>query len=257
MYSSLPGRMTSVVALILILLRALVEAQATQSSGIYSRSQSSLGYDSNAPKSHISTDVGVWTSSSVSQAPEPTHPYKSTVRLFTTTNNEGQTQVLAEITWIYPSSYGLADAACVPPGCLGTTMATTTTWRSSGYADPTTSTDRMATGLSGLPLMGITFGSISGFLLLVVGVFLVSTCRRRRKVRQMKSTHESKIEKSAARSKGLETYEKPELHATGKALYEMDGADAMREADGIEKLAGCELEDKHASSIARERGGLE
>lgn len=259
MYLSLPGRMTSVTALIFILLQALIEAQTNQSSGIYARSQSSLGYDSNASKSPTSTDVKVWTSSSTSQTPESTYPYKSTVRLLTTTNNEGQTQILAEITWIDPAASGLVDAPCVEP-CVepyspDTTMSPTATQRPSGYVDPTSSTDHAAPRLIDTSLMRISIGAISGFLALVVGVFLVSTWRRRRKIRQMKSTYGSVVETSADRSKKLSSYEKPELHATERALYEMDGADAMREADGIEKMADGELEDKHASSIAREREG--
>jgi len=75
----------------------------------------------------------------------------------------------------------------------------------------------------------------------------------RRRIRQMTSTHSSVVKASATTSKQTAAYAKPKLHATERALYEMDARQALPEADGVEKLADGELEDKEASGVARER----
>jgi len=96
---------------------------------------------------------------------------------------------------------------------------------------------------------------MSGFLALLIGVFLVSTWRRRRKIRQTVTTPKSVVGESATQSLEAAPYEKPELHATERALFELDGKACVPAADRVEELADGELEDRHASSIARERDG--
>lgn len=260
---SLLRQVASVTALVLTLLQAFVEAQ-TNDSETYSKI--TVTYDVIFAQEYTSPDVRLWTSSSTSKnTPEITYGRISTIRLLTTTNEQGQPQTLAEVTTDFKPNLVTGAVAtgsrCAEAICTQTTMSTVRTigtpWSTSVYAEPAPSTDHASHTLSGTSVMRIFFGAISAFLALLVGVFLVSSWRRRRNIpipTKPITTHGS-VAKTSAASEVAAAYAKPELHATERALYEMDSRHALPEADGVGRLADGELEDKQAAGVAREREG--
>lgn len=265
MSSSLLRRVAIVTALVLIILQAFVEAQATQSSGVYSKITAI--YDIIDVLEQSSPNGRTWSSTSTSKGLETTYGRVSTVRLLTTTNDQGQPQTFSEATTEL-KPYSATGAVASDHGCAGaictesTTSTTRTAWRPSGYVSPVPSTAYMSptssATLSATSVMKIFFGATSASLVLIVGVFLVAS-RRRRRIIPVQTTkrkpHSSGPRVSGTTSEIAAAHAKPELHTTEKALYEIDGRQALPEADGVERLADGEFEDKHATGVAREREG--
>ena len=254
------------VTALVLLLQAFAGAQTTQSSDYYSRI--TVTYDAVNVQEYSSPGGRLHTSTSTyKKAPEITYDRISTIRVLTTTNDQGQPQTLTEVTTeLKPASITGAMATgigCDGAVCTQTTMSTVRTtgspWKPNGPVSAT-SASPTAYGPPNLypdAVMRIFFGVISAFLALLIGGFLVSSWRRRRKtpVQTTAPSHGSGNKASAPPSETARAlYLKPELHATERALYEMDGRHALPEAEGGERLAG-ELEDKQAASVAREREG--
>lgn len=258
------GLLDVTALVLLLLLQALAEAQTTQSSDHYSRN--TVTYDVVNVQEYTSPGGRLYTSTSTyKKAPEITYRRISTIRVLTTTNDQGQPQTLAEVTTEFePAS--MTGAVATGTGCDGATCTQTTLstirtigspWKSSGYVSPP-SASPTAYGPPNLypdAVMRIFFGVISAFLALLIGGFLFSSWRRRRKTpfQATARNHGSENKASAPPSETARAlYLKPELHGAERALYEMDGRHALPEADGGAKLAG-ELEDKQAASVARDR----
>lgn len=195
------------------------------------------------------SDGGLWSSFSTTWQTL----YVKTVRVFTTTGDEGQTQILAEVT-VYSKGDAPMQSATgsvassaqlsAQPSAQATASATDSSMESSpATSNPTLSIPAVA---------GISLDATSTFLVLIGALFLI--WRWRRQDTKTASSHGQMVDlKLTAVSAPVGLSAKPELHATERALYEMDGKDPAFEADGT-KILG-ELEDKQSTAVAREMEG--
>lgn len=164
----------------------------------------------------------------------------SSVKLITTTDAEGRPQTLASVTLVDPTQVVVSASG-------GSTLGSATSSATTSSASATTPSP----GLSTAAAVGIAIGATLAVVGLAVGAYLL--WRRRRK-RAGQSLTRSETERETQQEK-VDPYVKAEMHATDRALYELDGRGEVPEADGVGRLADGELEDEHASGVAREREG--
>ncbi|KAF3032158.1 hypothetical protein E8E12_001500 [Didymella heteroderae] len=201
-------------ALILIYLGTFVDAQTTQ------LSESSPVPDVSLAIGHQSfstaPDGSVWSTISVSYQ----YGHKSTVRHFTTTNEEGQTQILADVTIYWEDEDATRSTSEETRATHFTSIVPSMTGPDS------TTTVAPETSPEGLPIAavaGISVGATSAALVVAVGIYSLLRQRRRAgKVRETAEVQETRLQRSTV-------YVKAELHATERAMYELDGKDALPE----------------------------
>lgn len=230
----------NLLGLLFVLLTTFVAAQSTQPNEGFTEIVET--YTNVLPRSSTSPDGREYEGMATIVRTITMYGRRSTVRLLTQTDDQGQTRIYAEVTTY--SSGGETTTSISEVGRTSTTIAGPT----AEHSDPTIKGSPSST-LSIAAVAGISVGATSVVVAMAVGAYLV--WRRRRGIKNMPATiktHEEKLEQSTV-------YPKVELHATERALYEMDGQDVVPRIDGAERMASGELEDSHSSGVAREREG--
>lgn len=132
------------------------------------------------------------------------------------------------------------------PGTCATTLGQLTYYASCPYASTESPTGRSTAALSTAAVTGIAVGATSAFLAVAAGAYVF--WRRRRGLRRSPAV----AEMLGDTPESVIVHAKTEMHTD--ARHEVNGQEAGRmEIDGVMRPEKHELEDKHGSSVARDR----